>query len=533
MLHSHAHTMPASALTFTLANSTFALAAATASTLSASGIPHSALRIPQSPNIVFILADDMGYGDVSALNPGGKIPTPNIDRIARNGIVFTDAHSGSAVCSPTRYGILTGRYAWRTRLKEWVLAHYDKPLIPPSRTTMASMLRSNGYTTACIGKWHLGWDYPTTDGKPPRDKKDDYNLDFTRPIPDGPTAVGFDSYFGTDVPNYPPFCFIKNDRTVGVPSVWYPRNQKYIADAGHGIPDWSFEPILPALEEKAAQFIRASAKSGKPFFLYFPLTAPHNPIAPAAQFQGKSGLNRYADFILEVDSVVGGILRALDESGAAENTILVFTSDNGVTTLSDIPFLVSHGHHSSYIFRSHKASIYDGGHRIPCMIQWPAQLKPARISQTICLNDFITTFGELTGYKFSDTEAEDSYSLMPLLFPRDGAAYKRESVIHHSVDGSFALRKGKWKLICVPGDGIDKKIDFDFAKRAPDSSFQLYDMETDIGETRNLRAENPKIAAELKQLLIQYIEQGRSTPGAKQSNDVPYPDRYMQWRKYD
>jgi arylsulfatase A-like enzyme len=300
--------------------------------------------------------------------------------------------------------------------------------------------------------------------------------------------------------------------------------------------------VLPALEEKAVQFIRASAKSGKPFFLYFPLTSPHNPIAPTAQFLGKSGLNKYADFIMQTDSVVGSVLRALDESGVTENTIVIFTSDNGVTTLSDIPFMTARGHHSSYKFRNHKASIYDGGHRIPCVMQWPARLKPAQIPQTICLNDFIATFAELLGHTFTDAEAEDSFSLMPLLFPRSETnkktAYQRDSLVHHSVDGSFAIRRGKWKLIFTPGNGQNlqgknraKAKNLSKYNRA--DRFQLYDMEADIAETTNLHARHPEIAKQLKSLLIACIEQGRSTPGAPQPNDVPYPDQYMQWRQYD
>jgi len=500
------------------------------------GIPTvaTAAAAEKAPNIVFILADDMGYGDVSVLNAEGKIPTPHIDRIARAGVVFTDAHSGSAVSTPTRYGILTGRYAWRTPLKEWVLPHYGKPLIPPTRTTMASMLRAKGYTTGCTGKWHLGWDYPTTDGKLPRDKEDDCNLDFTQPIPGGPTAVGFDWYFGVDLPNYPPYCFIENDRTIGIPSVWYPRTAKpYDTDAGHGLPEWSFEAVLPTVAERAVQFITASAKSEKPFFLYFPLTAPHNPIAPTDQFLGKSKLNKYADFIMELDAVVGNVLDALDRAGVMQNTIVVFASDNGVTTQSDISFLVSRGHNSSYIFRSHKGAIYDGGHRIPCVMQWPARLKPTQIAQTICLNDFITTFGELVGYKFTDSEVEDSFSLMPLLFPRSGVAYQREAVVHHSVDGSFSIRKGKWKLILTPGTGLQQNKLPDFSKFSGEQVFQLFDMENDVGETQNLHAQYPEVSHELKQLLISYIENGRSTPGPKVSNDAPWPDKYMQWRRYE
>jgi len=495
------------------------------------------------PNIVFILADDMGYGDVSYLNADGKIPTPNIDRIARAGVVFTGAHSGSAVSTPTRYGILTGRYAWRTRLKRWVLGHYEKPLIPPTRTTMASMLRSQGYTTGAVGKWHLGWDFPTTDGQLPRDKENDYNLDFTKPIPGGPTAVGFDWFFGVDVPNYPPFCFIENDRTIGVPSVWYPTTKrpeetspgvpKVQSDAGHGIPGWTFEPILPTLGEKAAGFITSSAKSEKPFFLYFALTAPHNPISPTEQFLGKSGLNRYADFIMELDGIVGKVLDALQKAGVADNTIVVFTSDNGVTTQSDIPFLVAHGHLSSYVFRSHKGSIYDGGHHIPCLMEWPAKLKHTTIPETICLNDFITTFADLTGYKFSDNDAEDSFSLMPLLFPAKGQSYTRKSVVHHSVDGSFSIREGKWKLILTPKDGLQDNNLPDLSKFQPDDVFQLYDMDNDIGETTNLVTKYPDLVRQFKQELMDCIDNGRSTPGPKLSNDAPWPDRYMQWRAFD
>jgi arylsulfatase A-like enzyme len=298
------------------------------------------------PNIVYILADDLGYGDVSALNPESKISTPNLDRLAQEGITFTDAHSGSAVCTPTRYGILTGRYCWRTPLKSSVLWPWDGPLIEADRLTVGSFLKQHGYTTACIGKWHLGWDWSTFDGSGmneeiPPGKWDSKvrgriagTIDFSGEINNGPVTRGFDYYFGDDVPNFPPYCFIENNRTIGLPSMEKPDSM--YGNPGIMLEGWKLEEVMPALTRKAVEYIKAGAGEGlfkkerdKPFFLYFPLTAPHTPIAPTADFIGTSDAGAYGDFVQEVDWTVGQVMKALEEMGLAENTLLIFTSDNG------------------------------------------------------------------------------------------------------------------------------------------------------------------------------------------------------------
>ena len=476
-----------------------------------------------TPNIVFILADDLGYGDVSCLNENGKIPTPNIDRISKSGVTFTDAHSSSAVCTPTRYGILTGRYNWRSWLKQGVLGVYDKPLMDPDRTNMASMLKQKGYQTACIGKWHLGWSWPTTDNESPNNKSEENNLDYSRPITEGPLDVGFDYYFGTDVPNYPPYCFIENRNTVGIPSVYYSEHPYPDCRPGIGIPDWKMEDILPTLQQKAIEYISKASKQSKPFFLYFPLTAPHTPIAPAKEFKGKSRLNAYADFVLEVDHVVGEILNTLEKTNSEANTIVVFASDNGCSPNADFPFLTSHGHYSSYIFRGTKADLFDGGHHIPCLVQWPAKIKiPHTVSQTICLNDFMRTFAEITGYRLADNEAEDSFNLLPAILNPGYNKTIREATISHSINGSFTIRKGDWKLLLAAGSGgwSSPKPDKEEEGLPP---VQLYNLKNDPSEIENLQAINPEVVQKLTALLKKYIEEGRSTPGKPQKNDGEYP----------
>ena len=270
----------------------------------------------KAPNIVFILADDLGYGDVHCLNPAhGKIATPQMDRLATQGMVFTDAHSGSSVCTPTRYGILTGRYAWRTRLQSFVLRPYDPPLIAADRLTVPKLLASRGYQTACIGKWHLGWNWP----------RDGQKVLFDHPIADGPTTRGFGYYFGTDVPNYPPYGFIKNDRLVAQPTDWFKGDRKMVLGTpGPIVPGWKFDQILPRLTEQAVQYISERAADKKPFFLYFALTSPHEPIAPSAAFRGKSGISPLADFIMETDWALGQVLAALAEAWAGRRYVGAF-----------------------------------------------------------------------------------------------------------------------------------------------------------------------------------------------------------------
>ncbi len=510
--------------------------------LSALGLGAAAMALPRRagaaekgaarPNLVFILGDDMGYGDLACQNSQSKIPTPNLDRLARQGVRFADAHSPSAVCTPTRYGLLTGRYAWRTRLKRGVLWCWDKPLIPPGRLTVAKLFKKHGYDTACIGKWHLGMDWPTTDGKPPvgigrtRGKDSGANVDFTKPIANGPTARGFDYYFGTAVPNFPPYCFIENERTVGIPTV--PKPKGMFGCPGPMLEGWKLEGILSGLMRKAVEYIDAKggrAKNpafrqtkGKPFFLYFPLTAPHTPIAPAAEFKGKSKAGAYGDFVHQVDHVVGAVMKALARNGLAKNTLIIFTSDNGSpardgrnmsgATRSVLRF----GHNPSRPWRGIKADVWDGGHRVPFVARWPGRIKPGTTSsETICHVDLLATAAAILGDTFPENAGEDSYNILPALLGQKLERPIREATVHHSGGGLFAIRQGKWKLISGLGSGGWTAPRGGKPKSAGPKG-QLYDMQADPTEKRNLWLERPDVVKKLAALLAHYRKQGRSAP---------------------
>ena len=473
------------------------------------------------PNIVVILADDLGFGDVHFLNPQrGRLATPNIDRLASEGMTFTDAHSGSAVCTPTRYGILTGRYAWRSRLQKGVLGPYDAPLISQGRLTLPSMLKANGYRTACIGKWHLGWNWPRAAGK----------VAFDQPITEGPTTLGFDSYFGTDVPNYPPYCFIENDRTVGIPSI--PKPKTIYGTPGEMLPGWRLDAILPALTERACGYVNRCAKQQTPFFLYLPLTSPHTPLAVAESWRGKSGLGLYGDWVMQTDSSAGEVLRAIDQSGVRDNTLVIFTSDNGCapyigvdyqaenTKMGRVKELEEKGHYPSAGFRGYKSDIWEGGHRIPFVARWPGVVKPgSRSEQTICLTDILATCAEVVGAHLPASAAEDSVSILPAL---RGAPHKplREAVVHHSIGGQFAIRQGKWKLaLCAGSGGWTEPTEAQALKQGL-PPIQLYDLHADLAERVNLASKHPAEVGRLTQLLEQYVAAGRSTPGPSLTNDV-------------
>lgn len=461
------------------------------------------------PNIIFILADDLGYGDISSFNKESKIITPNIDKIAHAGTIFTDAHSASSVCTPTRYGILTGRYAWRTRLKDNVLVPYDPPLIEEGRTTMASMLKKQGYTTAAFGKWHLGFNWNTTNNEKPTDKKDHNNIDYAKPINGGPTDKGFDYFFGMDAPNYGPYCFIENKNILGTPNTFYPSQPFRDCRPGTGIEGWNAENILPELKKRTVDYVKKAETTRSPFFMYIALTGPHTPIAPSAEFKGRSQLNAYADFVLEIDDFVGSIIQQLKTSGLYENTMVIFTADNGCSPEANFKFLSSLGHYPSAHFRGHKADLFEGGHRIPLLVQWPSKI-PAKkqVSNTVCLNDFMSTFAALTHYKLKDNEAEDSYNILPLLLNKSKKKSK-EAIVHHSYLGEFAIRKGKWKLLTTPGSG-----GWSFPIKPEDVKYlptvQLYDVENDPAETKNVEGQFPEVVKELSALLEKYRSTGRS-----------------------
>ncbi len=449
------------------------------------------------PNIVYILCDDLGYGDVHCLNPQrSKIATPNIDRLASQGMAFTEAHSSSAVCTPTRYGILTGRYNWRSRLQSGVLGGYSEPLIAADRLTVPKLLKQHGYTTACIGKWHLGMGIANNPNK--------------LAVTDGPTTRGFDYYFGIAASlDMPPFVFIENDRLTEAPTA----TKKWVRQGPAG-PNFEAVDVLPTLTRKAVEFI---GKTKSPFFLYLPLTSPHTPIVPTKEWQGKSGLNAYGDFVMETDWALGEVMAALDKAGIAENTLIILTSDNGCSPAAGIKFLEEHGHFPSENRRGHKSDIFDGGHRIPFIARWPAKVKPSTKSdQLVCLNDLMATCAEIVGAKLPANAGEDSVSLLPAL---RGETFPR-SVVHHSINGSFAIRDGQWKLeLCSSSGGwSDPKPRSKEAQTLP--AVQLYDMSKDVGERSNEYKGHPEIVARLTKLLEQYVADGRSTPGKPQTNDV-------------
>jgi arylsulfatase A-like enzyme len=475
----------------------------------------------EQPNIVYILADDLGYGDVKCFNPEGKIPTPNMDKMAKNGVIFTDAHTSSAVCTPTRYGILTGRYNWRSELKASVLNGYSKSLIKPDRTTIAGMLKKQGYTTAYIGKWHLGWDWALK-SECDTDKTNGNTVDFSQPIKNGPNSHGFDYAFGfCGSLDMPPYVYVENGMPTMVPTEYTSSKGMKMWRNGLTADDFSHVKVLQNVTDKAVSYISKNANGKQPFFLYLPLPAPHTPILPSEEFLGKSKTNTYGDYVMQVDDVVRQIREIIAQKGISENTLVVFTSDNGCSPKADFKTLATFGHNPSYVFRGSKADIYDGGHRVPFIVEWPAKgLKNASSDKIICTTDFFATCAELTGYEIQDNEAEDSYSMLSLITGENDNEI-REYIIHHSIDGRFAIRKGDWKLCVCPGSGgWSDPRPRDIIKNHLDlPPMQLFNLKEDIGETKNLLAEYPEKAAELKTALKKIILDGRSTPGVIQEND--------------
>lgn len=479
------------------------------------------------PNIIYVLADDLGYGDLSSFNEKSKINTPNIDKLAAEGIKFTDAHTSSAVCTPTRYGILTGRYNWRSTLKSSVLTGKSKALIDKGRSTVASMLQKQGYKTAFMGKWHLGWDWALKDstnfggdGWGPNDFE---NIDFTKPIKNSPNDFGFDYAFGhCGSLDMAPYVYVENGRVTQIPDSTSVNKGKYSWwREGPTSKDFIHEQVTPNFFRMAMNYVKNRSDQKQPFFLYLALPSPHTPILPTKQWQGKSGLNPYGDFVMMIDDYMGQLIKTVKDAGMYDNTLIIFTSDNGCSPAVDLKELANKGHFPSSIYRGHKADIFEGGHRVPFIAHWPSKIQKGLISdETICTTDLMATCADIVGYSLADNEGVDSYSLLPLFENSKLKAPLREATVHHSINGSFAIRKGEWKLIMCPGSGgwsfprPDNKAVIDTLPK-----IQLYNLATDPGETHNLKASNTQKVKELKTLLVKYIEEGRSTPGKPQKND--------------
>ncbi|WP_215225603.1 sulfatase family protein [Echinicola shivajiensis] len=460
-------------------------------------------KTTQKPNIVLILADDLGYGDLVSYNSEAKLKTPYLDQLAAEGMSFTDAHSPSAVCTPTRYGILTGRYSWRTRLKKGVLWPWDSPLIEEDRTTLPQMLKQEGYKTAAIGKWHLGWDWPTLDTIPAIETKGE-NVDYSQSILGGPKSSGFDYYYGDDVPNFPPYTFIENEKVTAFPDEEKPKGMFGIA--GAMAPGWTLDAVMPAITQKSVDYIENKVNEEKPFFLYFALTAPHTPIAPAAEFKGSSDAGAYGDYVQQVDWTVGQVMEALKRKGLEENTIVIFTSDNGSPARNGAnhsgpvsSVIQDYGHKANGNLRGFKGDAWEGGHRVPFIVKWPNQIEAgSKTNGLISSLDIMATVRDILGIPKKTTVSPDGLSMLPSL--ENASADARDYLVHHSHQGVFAIRKGDWKLILSQksggfSDGLHKE------GYGIETDGQLYNMKEDLAEKNNLYAEFPDKVEELSKLL--------------------------------
>lgn len=471
------------------------------------------------PNVIFVLADDLGIGDISATNPDCKIKTPHLQKMADEGITFMDAHSSSAVCTPTRYGVLTGRYNWRSRLARGVLSGTSNHLIPAGRSTVAHVLQEAGYHTQMIGKWHLGWDWAKAD----KSEKKWNNIDFSKPVKNGPDINGFSHYYGhCGSLDMPPYVWVDTgkvtaqpDRKEGVAKAedrygWY--------RTGPIGPDFHIDDVLPHLFKKSVAYVKAQAEKKKPFFLYLPLPAPHTPIVPVPPYKGASRMNAYADFVMQVDGHMGELFAALKEAGVDENTLVFFTSDNGCSPEGNFPKLKEFSHDPSAGYRGHKADIYEGGHRVPLLVRWPKEVRAGQKTQALtCLTDLYETLREITGQPKIDQGGEDSFSLMPVFKGEKSSA--RKTLISHSISGSFSFRQGNWKLCLSAGSGgwsAPKEVS---AKQQGLPPMQLFNLKKDRGETRNLVTKLESKANELLGLLNKEVKNGRCSPGKPVSND--------------
>jgi arylsulfatase A len=460
------------------------------------------LMAAEKPNIIFIMADDQGYGDTGSYNPESKIKTPGVDRIAKEGIRFTDAHSGSAVCTPTRYGLLTGRYSWRSRLQSGVLTVKSShgSLIAPSILTVPEFLKEQGYQTAIVGKWHLGFNFQFPEGGKAKNivTQKPYGKFSIEAVPvgakviDGPIQHGFDVFHGFHNAREMHSWCVNDEVTEHIP----------------------LDQVITRLGDRSIEFIEKQTKAKQPFFLYLPLGSPHTPIVPSEKWVAKSGISIYADFVMESDDCVVRILQTLDRLGIADNTLVFFTADNGCSPEADFKELLAKGHDPSYSLRGMKSDAWDGGHRVPYVVRWPKVIRPGRVSdELICHNNLMATCAEVLAAKLPETAALDSFSILPVL---KGEALKEPThpfVIHHSISGRFAIRKGDWKFIAAKGSG-------GWSKGSDGEASQLYDMANDRKESKNLVAEKIETVTELTKLLESAIANGRTTLGTIQKNDA-------------
>ncbi len=474
------------------------------------------LQAAPKPNILILYADDLGHGDLGCYNPKSKIPTPNLDSLAADGIRFTDGHSSSGICTPSRYALLTGRHHWRKF--HGIVNAFGASAFDAERLTLPEMLKSQGYDTAAIGKWHLGWDWEAirvAEGVGPE------AFDWSKPIPDGPLAHGFDHYFGDTVINFPPYAWIEDDKLVKAPDIlmdtelWKPiKEGRWECRPGPMTSDWDPYQNIPTTTQKAIDYIQAQAETDTPFFLYFAFPSPHAPIIPNDEFDGKSGAGPFGDFVVETDDACGKILSALEESGQAENTIVVFSADNGPEKYAyarDEKF----DHWSPGLLRGLKRDIYEGGHRVPFIIRWPGVTKPAETSDALVSQiDLMGTFAAALGVELPKDQAEDSHNLLPLLKGEVDAI--RDSHVHNTFVSAWAIRQGDWVLIDAKDgyhSGRVKKWEEKHGYPADDDQpVELFNLKTDPGQRNNVAASHPEVVTELKAKLKELRTNPRSAP---------------------
>ena len=468
----------------------------------------------ERPNIVIVLADDLGYGDISKFNPESKINTPRIDALATEGVWCTDAHSPSSICSPTRYALLTGRYAWRGSLRTGIVLPWETPAIERDRQTIAGMLKTAGYETACIGKWHLGMDWPWKDGKRPSVEKLGKGtskatmsmFDFSKPITGGPWGAGFDYYFGDDIPNFPPYAFIENGKLLCDPVDTDPAKFKsigvrgYLHGTGPGDPDWELNRVMPTITAKAVDFIEQRKDNETPFFLFFATTSPHTPVVPAEEFIGTSAAGFYGDYVVQTDAAAGAVIDALKRTGQFENTLFIFTSDNGPSHLI-IDLIQTHNHSPAGSWRGIKQDSWEGGHRVPFVASWPAGgiSGGRKVEVLISLVDLFATTAELTGGVISAGAAEDSVNILPAL--RAGETVRTETV-YHAASGELALRQNEW-VYCRKTGGAAKAPEWykqwiNAPERNTELPGELFNLKTDPKQLKNLYEIFPERAADME-----------------------------------
>ena len=460
------------------------------------------------PNIVILYADDMGYGDLAVQNPESKIATPHLDRLAREGTRFTDAHSSSGICSPSRYALLTGRYHWR---KFHAIVNSFEPSVFDSELTLPAMLKQQGYRTACIGKWHLGWNWDAI--KKPGAKPDPTAgyapdaFDWTKPIPGGPRDRGFDYYFGDDVPNFPPYTWFENDRVLTAPDAPLKITPKtaegaWEARPGPMVSGWDFFAVMPKLTDKAVEWITAQRGKSEPFFLYLPFTSPHAPIVPSAGFAGKSKAGGYGDYMEQTDASAGRILEAIEKNGFRDNTIVVFTADNGAERYA-YDRIRNFQHRSSGPLRGVKRDLWEGGHREPFVVRWPGVVRAGEVSAAMVSQvDLMATFAAITGYPLPAGAAEDSHNQLPVW--KDRAPSPRHNIVHNTQPDGYAMRQDQWVLIAAKTGAVTRVppwFDQQFGYASHDQPGELYDLSADLGQKSNLYAQRPDKVAELQELL--------------------------------